>query len=109
MARTIIFLAEPTEPWTIKPSISTLSSAPTGSRVETFSTNPGAEVGVGIGVGVEVVVGVAVGVEVAVGVGVGVEVGLGYGVGIGVEVGLAVGAGLAGSAALATPSKPDAL
>ena len=107
MARTIIFLAEPTGPCTIKPSISTLSSAPTGSRVETFSTNPGVEVGVGVGV--EVMVGVAVGVEVAVGVGVGVEVGLGYGVGVGVEVGLAVGAGLAGPAALATPSKPDAL
>src|SRR2546421_12570077 len=51
MARTIIFLAEPTGPWTIKPSISTLSSAPTGSRVETFSTNPGAEVVVGVAVG----------------------------------------------------------
>src|SRR2546421_10874944 len=50
MARTIIFLAEPTGPWTIKPSISTLSSAPTGSRVETFSTNPGAEVVVGVAV-----------------------------------------------------------
>src|SRR3954464_15893848 len=105
MARTITFLAEPAGPCTIKPSISTLSSAPTGSRVETFSTNPGPAVEVGIGVGDEVVVGVGVGVEVAVGAGAGVEVGLG----VGVEVGLAVGVGLAGSAALATPNNPDAL
>src|SRR3954463_14055097 len=48
----MIFLIEPTGPWTIKPSIRTLSSVPTGSRVETFATRPGAGVGEGVSVGV---------------------------------------------------------
>src|SRR3954470_24202505 len=71
IARTMIFLAEPAGPCTINPSISTLSSVPTGRRVETLATNPGAAVGVTVGVAVAVGVGVGVGVAVGVGVGVG--------------------------------------
>src|SRR5438270_8738157 len=64
IARTMIFLVEPAGPWTMKPSIKTLSSVPTGSRVDTLATKPA---------------GVAVGVAVDVGVGVGVGVGGGNG------------------------------
>jgi hypothetical protein len=59
----MIFFAEPCGPCTMNPSIRTLSSVPTGSRVETLATKPG--VAVGIGVGVEVGVGVGGGPEIS--------------------------------------------
>jgi hypothetical protein len=37
----MIFLVEPFGPSTMNPSISTLSSVPTGSRVATLPTKPG--------------------------------------------------------------------
>src|SRR5437660_409733 len=77
IARTMIFLVEPAGPWTMKPSIKTLSSVPTGSRVETLATKPGVAVGVGVAAGVAVGVGEAVGAGLAVGVAVGVGVGVG--------------------------------
>src|SRR5687768_13576805 len=51
-ARTMIFLVEPFGPRTMNPSMSTLSSVPTGRRVATLATKPDAGVGVGVGVGV---------------------------------------------------------
>src|SRR6476646_6586516 len=57
----------------MKPSIRTLSSVPTGRRVETFATRPGVGVGLGVPVGVGLGVSVGVGVGVPVGVGVGGE------------------------------------
>src|SRR3954471_2014167 len=80
IARIRIFFVEPAGPWAIKPSISTFSFVPTGSRVETLATRPaGVAAGVPVGVAVAVAVGCGVGVGVAAGVGVGVEVGLGVG------------------------------
>src|SRR4051812_38676772 len=77
IARTMIFLVEPSGPWTMNPSINTFSSRPTGRRVETLPTSPG--VAVGVGPGVAVAVGLAVAVAVAVGVADGVGVGRGAG------------------------------
>src|SRR3954451_5234982 len=69
IARTMIFLVEPSGPWTMNPSINTFSSRPTGRRVETLPTSPG--VAVGVAAGVAVAVGLAVGVGDGVGVGTG--------------------------------------
>src|SRR4051794_26771159 len=63
IARTRIFLVEPAGPWTIKPSIKTSSSVPTGRRVETLATNPGVAVAVGVAVGVAEAVGVGAAVR----------------------------------------------
>src|SRR3954465_14927514 len=71
IARTMIFLAEPSGPWTMNPSINTFSSTPTGRRVETLPTRPGVAVGVAAGGAV------AVGLAVGVGDGVGVVTGAG--------------------------------
>src|SRR3954468_7794811 len=89
IARTIIFLAEAGGPWTMNPSIRTLSSVPTGRRVETLATRPGATVGEAVGPGVALAVAVAVGVAVAVAVGVpgGVAVGVAVALGVGLGVG----------------------
>src|SRR3954463_1349552 len=53
----MIFLTDPTGPWTMTPSIRTLSSVATGRRVETLATRPGVGGGVGVPPGVGVGVG----------------------------------------------------
>src|SRR6476646_7767224 len=79
MARMRIFLIEPAGPWTMNPSIRTLSSVPTGSRVEMLATRPGGALGDAVGVAVAVAVGEGVPVAVAVAVAVAVGVGEGDG------------------------------
>src|SRR3954463_13433987 len=61
----MIFLTDPTGPWTMTPSIRTLSSVATGRRVETFATRPGVGVGVGVPPGVGVGVGEGGGPEIS--------------------------------------------
>lgn len=93
IARTTIFLVELDGPWTMIPSIKTLSPVPTGRRVETLTTRPGEAVGVAVGValGFAVAVAVALGVAVAVGLTVAIAVAVAVGlaaaaVGVGVGV-----------------------
>src|SRR5436190_13715691 len=72
IVRTMIFLVEPFGPWTMNPSIRTLSPVPTERRVEMLPTRP--LVGVAVAVAVGVAAGLAVAVAVAVAVAFGVAV-----------------------------------